>query len=359
MKKLNSYLNFELIRMIFMVSAGLLLLFLLFDLFAQISQIEKNGYQLTDALIYIALLTPSRLYEQMPIAVLIGAIFALSLLNSQSEIGVIRTSGISLQRMILWMTQTGILCAAMTLLLGEYIVPFTAQKAEKWKLETTKSVAVGQFNSGIWIKDKEAVINIQNMLPDMTLQTIRMYYFDDTKHLAEIRDVEKGIYKGNQEWRLINNKRTRFLHNDAGVQLEEVPELIWRTEISPVIFSVLIVSPNKMSIFNLYHSMRFLEKNSQKTDQYETAFWNKLFYPIVTAAMIIVAVPFSFANRRSGNIGGKVFSGILVGLGFYFFTQFSGYLGQLYNWPAVLTAILPLLLFLSGSLFFLVRQEKR
>lgn len=359
MKRLNIYLNFELIRMICMVSGGLLLLFLLFDLFAQISQIEKNGYRLIDAFIYIILLIPSRLYEQMPIAVLIGTIFALSLLNSQSEIGVIRTSGVSLQRMVLWMTQTGVLWATITFLLGEYMVPFTAQVAEKWKLETTKSVAVGQFNSGIWIKDKQAIINIQSMLPDMTLQTIRMYYFDKTKRLAEIRDVEKGIYEGNQQWKLINNKRTKFLPNNAGVQLEEVPELTWRTEISPAIFTVLMVPPNKMSIFNLYHSMNFLERNHQKIDQYKIAFWDKLFYPLVTAGMIIIALPFCFANRRSGNVGLRVFSGIMVGLGFYFSSQFSGHIGQLYNWPPMITAILPLFLFVSGSLFFLIRQEKR
>lgn len=359
MKKLNIYLNIELIRMIFFVLSGLLLLFLFFDFIAQLNEVGKEGYRLSDVIIYLILRIPTRIYELMPIAVLIGTIFALSLLNNQSEIVIIRTAGVALSQMMAWIAQTGVLCAMLVFLLGEYIVPLSAKLAEQWKLQSTKSVAVDRFNSGIWIKDKQAIINVQAMLPDMTLQGVRIYRFDHAKRLMEICDVEKGIYGGNNRWELINNKETHFLPNYAGIQLKSTPKRIWQTDISPEILSVLLVTPDQMSIFTLYHYIIHLKKNNQKLNQYEIAFWSKLFYPFISIAMMIIALPFSFTHRRSGHGGVKIFIGIMIGLGFHFFSKFTSYMAQLYNWAAIFAVLLPLLLFLSMSIYLILRQEKR
>ena len=104
--------------MIFLVLLGLLTLYLFFDFIGQINSLGKGSYRLADALVYIVLQVPSRVYELMPIAVLIGTVFALSLLNGQSEITVMRTAGVSLKKLITWMLCTGFVYAIATLLIG-------------------------------------------------------------------------------------------------------------------------------------------------------------------------------------------------------------------------------------------------
>ena len=52
------------------------------------------GYGLPQALIYVALLVPSHLYELLPIAVLIGTIFVMARLAQSSEYTILRTSGL-------------------------------------------------------------------------------------------------------------------------------------------------------------------------------------------------------------------------------------------------------------------------
>jgi lipopolysaccharide export system permease protein len=345
--------------MISLALLGLLALYLFFDFIGQLNDLGKGNYRLTDALIYMALQIPSRAYELMPIAVLIGTIFALSLLNVQSEITVIRTAGVSLKKLIGWLAYTGVLCAIITFVMGEYVVPYSERQAEQFKLQATKSMVVGQFSSGVWVKDKQSFINIKKMLPDLTLQSIRIYTFDQKLHLTEIREAQQGLYQGGNNWLLEQNIQTVFLPNHKGVEVQTLPSFIWKTPISPQMLAVLLVSPDKMSAVALYKYIQHLQENRQKTLSYEIAFWNKLFYPLICVAMIIIALPFSFGQQRSMNIGVKLFIGIIIGLGFYFFSKVIAYLGQLYGWYPLFVVILPLSIFLGISGYLLWRQEKR
>lgn len=359
MKKLALYLNVQLIRMIFFVLLGLLAIYLFFDFMGQVNTIGQYGYQLIDAVYYLILRIPSRIYEQMPIAVLMGTIFTLSLLNSQSEITVMRTAGISLLQIMWWMSWAGVICALLTFLLGEYIVPESEKQAEQLQLTAKKSMIVGQFESGLWVKDQQTIVNIRSMLPDMTLQGVRIYTFSPSLLLTEIREAQQAIYERKNHWVLTNVIQTTFLPEEKGIKVMTPSQVIWETNISPETLAVLLISPDKMSILSLYHYIAYLKANKQKTNQYEIALWNKLLYPFTSLAMMVIALPFSFQYGRRGNVGVKMFIGVILGLGFYFISKLTAYFGQLYLWPTLLTAFLPLIIFLSMSIYLLKRQEKR
>ena len=220
-------------------------------------------------------------------------------------------------------------------------------------------MVVGQFGTGVWVKDKQSFINITEMLPDMSIQNIHIYTFDNALHLTEIRGAKKGIYQGGNDWQLAQSTQTLFLPDHAGVQVKTVPSFTWKTSISPEILAVLLVSPDKMSVIALYEYISHLKENKQKTSKHEIAFWNKLLYPFVCISMMIIALPFSLGQRRGTNIGLKLCIGILIGLSFYLFSEVSAYLGQLYAWHPLIVVFLPPFIFLGISGYVLWQQEKR
>ena len=67
---------------------------------AQLDEIGQRGFRFRDALFYVALTLPSRTYELMPIAALIGTIYALSKLAANSEFTIMRVSGMSTRRLM-------------------------------------------------------------------------------------------------------------------------------------------------------------------------------------------------------------------------------------------------------------------
>ncbi len=95
MKVYRRYLAREVSAAILLVLLAFLALFAFFDLLGEIKGVGQGGYQLHHALGFVLLRAPGRAYELMPIAVLIGTLYALSTLARHSEITVLRVSGLS------------------------------------------------------------------------------------------------------------------------------------------------------------------------------------------------------------------------------------------------------------------------
>ena len=89
------YLMRETLAAVFLVLAAFLALFSYFDVINELRRVGQNGYQLWHALVTVLLSLPGLVYELIPIATLIGTLYALSTLARHSEITVLRASGMS------------------------------------------------------------------------------------------------------------------------------------------------------------------------------------------------------------------------------------------------------------------------
>ena len=88
------YLRRELLLAILLVLASFLGLFAFFDLINELDNIGRGNYGLEHAVLYTLLTMPGRVYETLPIAVLIGTIYAMARLAQSSEFTILRTGGL-------------------------------------------------------------------------------------------------------------------------------------------------------------------------------------------------------------------------------------------------------------------------
>jgi lipopolysaccharide export system permease protein len=105
-----------------------------------------------------------------------------------------------------------------------------------------------------------------------------------------------------------------------------------------------------MSLWNLTTYIDHLRENNQKTIRYEIAQWQKLTYPFTIPVMILLAVPFSFYQRRSAGAGARIFLGIMLGLVFHLANRLLSELGVLNDWNPILCTLTPGLLFLLAAI---------
>ena len=112
---------------------------------------------------------------------------------------------------------------------------------------------------------------------------------------------------------------------------------------------MLFVKPERMSAWNLYQYTRHLAENRQRTERYEIAMWKKLIYPFAVWVMMALALPFAYIHTRSGSVGVKVFSGIMLGIFFHMLNSLFSHLGLLQNWQPLFSAILPSAVFLTAA----------
>lgn len=336
---------------------ALLALYFFFDVVAEIGDVGQGQYSSSKMLLYVLMMVPSRAYELMPLAVLVGALVAMSQLANHSELTIIKTSGISLRRIIGMMLQFGAVFALATLLLGEWVVPAIGQRAEQFKLNATQDRISASTKSGIWIKQHNNIINVAEMLPDASLRGITIYRHNNAFQLSETLSAATATLSGNAVWSLQHVRRTRLQSNR--ILADSAEHLDWPAAVSRELLSVLLIEPEQMSITALGAYVRHLQDNHQQTARYELAWWRKIIYPLAAMIMALVALAFTPQQSRHGNMGLKLFFGICLGLAFHFAGRLFGFSSQLYGMPPPLAAILPTALFALLAVWLIKRQERR
>jgi len=355
---LTRYLAREIFSSTTLVLVAFLGLFGFFDFLNELDAVGKDGYELRHAVAYVAMILPGRVYELLPVAVLIGTLYALTTLARHSEITVMRVSGLSTWRMLRTLAAIGSVFVAITFVFGEYIAPPAERAAQQWRLTATSSTVSQQLRSGLWVKDGPRVINVQTVQPDRSMEQVRIYEFDDRHALVSISDAARGKYVASEGgWVLTGVTQTRFLgdHTEVGT----LADLRWRSELTPEVLSVLMVLPERMSVSTLLAYIGHLRENRQNADRYEIALWKKLVYPFAALVMMALALPFALVHDRMGAVSMKVFLGVMLGVGFHLLNGLFSNLGVINAWQPALAALTPSLLFLAAAAGMLFWVERR
>ena len=131
----------------------------------------------------------------------------------------------------------------------------------------------------------------------------------------------------------------------------------WKSLMRPEMMNALIISPEKMSSFNLYKFISYLKINNQKSTKYEVALWEKIIHPLMPLVMIIFAVPFGFLQERSGGKFFKMFVGIIIGIAYQITNTLIRHISLLNDWQPFISSLIPTLIFLCLGLYLIKRFE--
>jgi len=357
MRTLRRYVATEIFVATALFTAALVMLFALFDMVEQMKDLGRGTYTLRLIAGYVLLSAPGHVYELFPIAVLIGALFALAQLVAGSEYTVMRTAGVSTARFITTLVGIGLVLAALTFAFGEFVGPPAEQFAQRLRSKAITGVVAQEFRSGLWIKDGRSFINVVEVLPDTSLRGVRIYDFDGQYRLRSISFAQRGTYQSDQRWVLHDVERTNFNGKETSVQ--KLAQASWQSVLDPDLISVLLVKPEKMSASSLYSYTQHLKENRQRALRYEIALWNKLTYPLAVVVMVVLALPFAYFQGRQASVGAKIFAGIMLGLVFHFLNRLFSYLGLINDWPAFASASVPIVIFFSAAVGMIWWQERR
>jgi len=358
MKVLRRYLGRQIGAAVAFVLFGFLALFAFFDFINELDDVGRGGYRLQHAVAFVLLGLPAHIYELMPIAALIGAIYALAQFASNSEFTAMRAAGLGRRQALSTIASIGLVFALLTALVGEGLAPPAERLAQKLRLTAIGASAGGQFRSGLWLKDSVRdqageveqlrFVNIGELMPDGTLRDVRVFEFDPQMRLSELVEARSAHYAPPEAWLLQDVDATRFdevtLAGDAPLvrttQAREAQRR-WRSELTPALLGVLLVQPDRMSAVALYRYVQHLEENRQNAAQYEIALWKKVVYPLAVVVMMALALPFGYLQARAGGIGYKVFAGVMLGIAFHFLNGLFSHLGLLNTWPPLVSVSIP------------------
>lgn len=328
MKILDRYIARTVIGGTLMVLLVLGSLLAFVDFVAELDDVGKGHYSMFEAAIYVFLSLPKRLYELFPTAVLIGSLLSLGALAGNSELTVMRAAGVSIMRIALSVLRAGLILLLFVAIIGEFVVPLSERQAQTVRAKELKQNITLGGEGGFWARDGLRFIYVSHVYPGMNLGRINVYEFDEANQLKQITQA-RAARLVKDKWQLERVQKTDFTDQQTSSEMKQFE--IWDSLLNPDLFDVVSVKPENMSAIDLYQYSNYLKDNDLESSHYDLAFWIKIFTPLSTLVMLLIALPFVFGSQRAAGTGGRVLFGLLLGIGFFLLNRTMNHLGQVYN----------------------------
>jgi lipopolysaccharide export system permease protein len=337
MKLLDRYIGRS---VLFAILAVLGIILGLASLFALIDEIKdvSDSYTMLDALSYVGLTAPRRLFDMMPMAALIGCLIGLGTLASSSELTIMRAAGVSIGRIVWAVMKPMLFLMLCNVLIGEYVAPVTESQAQADRALEQGGDEAQSGKYGLWHREGDEFIHINAVEPKGVLYGVTRYRIDNERHMQTASFARKGLYQGDH-WLLTEVTTTQFLGDHTAVVT--APSERWDVSLTPQLLATVILAPDSLSISGMWRYIHYLSDQGLNNGQYWLAFWTKVSQPLVTGALVLMAISFVFGPLRSVTLGQRVFTGVLVGFTFRIIQDLLGPSSLVFGFPPALAVLAP------------------
>lgn len=322
----------------------------LFSFIELIQQLDDVGsaYRMADAFLYVLMMLPRRLLDATPVIALLGTLVPLGLLADGNEILAMRAAGLPLRRLIGMVLAPGLTLLLLMLLMAQFVAPPLEMRAERMRAAALAEDVSVDFRGGFWSRDGRSFVNVGRMLRGRTPSDVTVYDFDAAGRLQRYVHAQRAQLEQGRTWRLQDVVVRDLL--PAPARGQKLAQMDWDSFLNAQQLGVLVVPPQALSPIDLYFYVRDLRARNEQVPQEELRLWQQLAQPLVTLAMMLVAIPLVLGSNRSSTLSRRVLAGTVAGIGLYFVSQTLGYLGLLLHLPAPLTALaLPTLILLFAG----------
>ena len=337
MVKLDRYIGssvFVAILAVLGIILGLATLFAFIDEMGDAS----DTYTLLDVLSYVLLTAPRRLYDMLPMAALIGCLIGLGSLASNSELTIMRAAGVSIGRIVWAVMKPMLVLMVAGVLIGEYVAPATESAAQANRSLAQGSGDAQSARHGLWHRQGDEFIHVNSVQPNGVLYGVTRYHFDKERHMLSASFSKRAEFD-KDHWQLSDVTTTLF--HEKSTEVVTAPVERWEIALSPQLLSTVVMAPESLSISGLWGYIHYLADQGLNNGRYWLAFWVKVLQPLVTAALVLMAISFIFGPLRSVTLGQRVFTGVLVGFTFRIVQDLLGPSSLVFGFSPLFAVLVP------------------
>lgn len=356
MKILTKYFFITTLHYFFLVLLFLLGMQIFIELTKEFSNLGNGNYGIQQMLIYVALILPYGIYQFFPIVCLLGFIIAIGSLAANSELIIMRASGMSLFNLFKVISKPGILLIVLMLIIGEVLSPMALSKAEKLKLEAIHGGKMLLTKQGRWLHNNQEMIHIKT-ISGKEIASITKYEIDEeSSKLQSISYASTGRYDDkHKRWILDQSAGTKF--GEQRTTLIHSSQELSNIQFPPKLLCLDSLDSNQKNIVALYSYIKQRVFSGLDASKYTFAFWQRIFIPLAALVMILLALPCVLGSLRQTTMGLRMLIGISLGFAFHIINQFVSSFSMVYHLPPYLAAALPLLVFVIFGVFLLARTR--
>lgn len=339
MSILDRYLASHLLRSYSQILLVFLSVFSLIVLVDEIDEVGKGRYTFWKASEYVMLTLPSRVVLLAPFVALLGSIMALGGLANGRELTAMQAAGVSPLQLAGSVMKVGLVFMLLVACFQEYVNPSLDQQAIRMRsVALSKSMAY-QGKQGFWFREGSQFVRIKKLAFGGVPQGIDIFEFNDEGEMTMVLHARSADVDNPRQWILRQVDRQLMTGHEYTKQFFE--RLPWNSPLQQEEMRLFTLPASSLSLSELFQYIQVLQRKNQNSLRYELAFWDKLFMPLTTGLMILVAFPFAFGPLRNSTVGKRMVLGIVAGIGYFLFTEVLEQFGVLVGASPLLTIAMP------------------
>lgn len=358
-KKIDIYLLKKFISIFIMVLISVLTVFIIIDFVENVNQfLESPNYSVWLIVRFYTVYVPNIIYLVMPVIVLISSLFSMMSMARYNEIIVLKSSGLSLARIILPLLVVGIFLSLGMIAFGEYVVPLANQKRidmKNFEIKGHRKVQSQRINNKFFQDDDGNKIYISEY--DYTRNFGKNIYLQKVVSSKLIKRIDGRKFKWeNGTWFLTDVTVRDFLTTPyTFTQFDTLRILI--AGIDPEELLREKHRPDEMNYAELSEFVDDLRRMGLKTTFWEVARNSKLSYPFASLIIIIFGATLAANKRRSGPALGFLIALTIIFV-YYFIFKFSEIFGQNGEIAPLLASWMANILFGIAGVFSLYKSNR-
>jgi lipopolysaccharide export system permease protein len=281
----------------------------LIDLLERTNDILARGGAI-EIVRYMTLRLPYLFGQVAPFAVLAGALFTFSQLARNSELVVMRISGLSLLQIFRRTLPVALAVAALDLVVADQVTPRAEQALATWWAASAPGPASKTLTPR-WFRIDGNVVMVRSAAPDgRVMHGVSVYERDSQKALARRLTAQKATWDG-AGWRLTDGTVTD-LHQDHADSMT-VGAMDWPTSLRPTDAARLFAGSYEITSEAAYRSLFGKGPIDKSPSEFQTRLYRTLAEAMAPIIMLLLALPTALGHARS-NRSIPVILGLCFGL---------------------------------------------
>ncbi len=352
MKLLDKYIARQFFLTYVFASISFTSLFVLVNLIEKLDRFLDKGVETGQIVLYYLNLTPETLVLTSPLSTLLASFYVTGRMSGSSELSAMKSAGAGLRDLLKPFFAVAFLISLFNILDAGWFAPKTTALKNRFEMENFGKY-FDTINKGIAENDNLHVLESQNRILSIgrldphttTGYTVSLETFDGASVVRRI-DAKEISYNPSLDRWILHDTTTRVFRDGVLVYSSNPGTDTLKLSLSASSLNDLSIQPNEMTIFQQHRYIREKqEAGFSNLGSIVVNFHNKLSLPFAPLLMILIGVPLSSRQKRSGlafEFGISLFIGLLY-LGFQKTVTTAGYMEQ---FNPVLASWLPNLLFL-------------
>jgi lipopolysaccharide export system permease protein len=315
-----------------------------------------------EVIAYLKLRLPQLLSKFAPFAVLLATLLTMMTLNQNSEVVIMKASGLSAHQILRPLFAASILIAVGQFVFNERILMPANARLEAWKKSDygAKPAELSKATREVWITDGDEaapdIIHARHIerkneglvMTDLTIYERRAQDSPVVITRADSATLTNGL------WQLRGISRTDV----SQLATTKEAAAAWRTDVPAERFMAVAVAPDKTRFGELRRAVQELSAAGRPVDSLRAGLHHKISGPLSAVLMPLLGAVAAFGIARSGKLFVRAVIGLALGFAYFVTDNALLAMGQFGAIPAVLSAWGPFLLFFLLGESVLLRSEE-